>query len=504
MLISPFPDAYRASGLLLHVTSLPSIYGIGDFGPSAFRWLTQLNRAEQSWWQVLPMGPTGFGSCPYQLSSTFALNPLLISPEVLIESKLLDESDIPTVKFGNSEINFHQVREFKRRVIEIAWKRFRGARRAELKAEFDAFCAENSSWLDDFTLFEHFRNKFKTGSFWSWPTELAARDPKAMQRVRDLEQESLGRSRFEQFLAFRQLGQLRAAARSQGVRLIGDLPIFVSPESSDVWANPELFLLDHQKRPRFIAGVPPDYFSRQGQLWGNPVYDWTVAKQTGYAWWMARIRALLRQVDVIRLDHFRGFAATWQVPAGAPNALSGTWQPGPGADFFSFIREEFGDLPFLAEDLGEITPDVIALRDQFQLTGMRVLQFAFDGNHENPFLPKHYSHNTVAYTGTHDNDTTRGWYQSLSQRKRRIIRQYLGRRVLKVEDISRVMIELLWSSDAALAIAPLQDVLNLGTEHRMNVPGCADGNWGWRAGSEILPDSLVEWVAALTRLSRRN
>jgi 4-alpha-glucanotransferase len=292
--------------------------------------------------------------------------------------------------------------------------------------------------------------------------------------------------RFAQFLLFRQGERLRQYARAKGLRLIGDLPFFVSPDSSDVWANPELFLLDEQHRPRFVAGVPPDYFSAQGQLWGNPVYNWDVLGRTGYRWCLDRLRALLAHVDVIRLDHFRAFAAAWHIPAGAPTAQTGTWTAGPGADFFEAVKRELGSLPFIAEDLGLITPDVTTLRDRYQMPGMRVLQFAFDGDSENPHLPHNFVHNTIAYTGTHDNNTTRGWFEGLSDVERQRIWNYLGRSPGESSEAAAAMIGLAWSSPAALAIAPLQDVLNLGAEARMNVPGRPGGNWLWRCTETML------------------
>jgi 4-alpha-glucanotransferase len=331
-----------------------------------------------------------------------------------------------------------------------------------------------------------------------WPAELIQRAPDAMARARrDLAAE-IQEICFAQFLLFRQGERLRQYAREKSVKLIGDLPFFVSPDSSDVWANPELFLLDGQYRPRFVAGVPPDFFSATGQLWGNPVYNWNVIRRNGYRWYLDRVRALLAHVDVIRLDHFRGFAAAWHIPAGAPTAQSGSWVAGPGIDLFETIKREFGTLPFIAEDLGVITPDVVALRDAFQLPGMRVLQFAFDGNSANPHLPHKYLHNLVAYTATHDNNTTRGWFESLSDSRQRAVWQYLGRRPGGSHDIPAAMIELAWSSNAALAISPLQDLLNLGANARMNVPGRAEGNWRWRCSENMLTGSPFEWLREVT------
>jgi 4-alpha-glucanotransferase len=308
---------------------------------------------------------------------------------------------------------------------------------------------------------------------------------------------------FAQFLLFRQGRRLKEHARAKGVRLIGDLPFFVSPDSSDVWANPELFLLDERQRPRFVAGVPPDYFSAQGQLWGNPVYDWDALRRTGYRWCIDRLRALLAHVDAIRLDHFRAFAAAWHVPTGAPTAQSGQWVPGPGAEFFNVVQRELRGLPFIAEDLGLITPDVCALRDQFRVPGTRVLQFAFDGHPDNPYLPDNYIPNTVVYTGTHDNPTTREWYEELPDAQRRTFWSHLKRPEGQSSDAAPALMQLAWSSAAALAIAPLQDVLNLGTEARMNVPGRAEGNWRWRCTEDMLTPAAFQWLHDLTKTSNR-
>ena len=333
----------------------------------------------------------------------------------------------------------------------------------------------------------------------SWSSEY----PKALAKARRDLANQVDQVCFAQFLLFRQGARLENHARAKGVRLIGDLPFFVSPDSSDVWANPELFLLDDQRRPRFVAGVPPDYFSAQGQLWGNPVYNWEALRQTGYRWCIDRLRALLAHVDVIRLDHFRAFAAAWHIPAGAPTAQSGQWVPGPGADFFNAVKKELGGLPFIAEDLGLITADVCALRDQFQVPGTRVLQFAFDGNSDNPYLPHNYVSNAVVYTGTHDNPTTRGWYEELPPYQRQNLWHYLNSPQRDSREIAWDLIRLAWSSPAALAIAPLQDVLNLGAEARMNVPGRAEGNWSWRCTEELLSAADFHWLRDLTRSSNR-
>ena len=408
--VPPFPSGYRASGVLLHVTSLPSPYGIGDLGSAAFTWIDQLHSAGQRWWQVLPLGPTGYGNSPYQSMSSFAASPALVSPDSLLGDGLLKPGDCEA-QFPSDAVDYDAVIPFKHRLLETAW--------------------------------------------------------------------------------------------AKGVGLIGDLPFFVSPDSSDVWADPELFLLDERRHPRFVAGVPPDYFSADGQLWGNPVYNWDALRATGYRWSMDRVRALLAHVDLIRLDHFRGFAAAWHVPAVAPTAQSGQWVPGPGAAFFEAAQKELGSLPFIAEDLGLITPDVHGLRDQFQLPGTRVLQFAFDGHSDNPYLPHNFVTNTVAYTGTHDNAPTREWYEQLPEYQRQNFWSYLNRAPDAGEDASPSLVNLAWSSSAALAIAPLQDLLNLGAESRMNIPGRAAGNWRWRSPGNMASNSSFRWLRDLTEMSER-
>jgi 4-alpha-glucanotransferase len=499
-----FPPEYSAAGVLLHVTSLPSRYGIGDVGPVTFRWIDRLCQADQSWWQALPLGPTGYANSPYQALSSFAGNWLLISPEGLIEDELLKPSDCEGHSFPADSVDYEAVLAFKIHLLETAWHNFNGGVRADLRPSYEEFCNSQAHWLDDYALFRALKAKHNGAYYLDWPAELVKRAPDAMAQARlDLETE-IQEVRFAQFLLFRQGELLRKYARSKGLRLIGDLPFFVSPDSSDVWANPELFLLDEQHRPRFVAGVPPDYFSAQGQLWGNPVYNWDVLKSTGYRWCIRRLRALLAHVDVIRLDHFRGFAAAWHVPAGAPTAQSGNWMPGPGADLFQAVQRELGTLPFIAEDLGMITPDVTALRDQYQIPGTRVLQFAFNGDPGNPHLPHNYGHNTVAYTGTHDNNTSRGWFEALPDDQKRNFWNYLKRSAGESREVAAALMRLAWLSPAALAIAPLQDLLNLGAEARMNVPGRADGNWRWRCTESMLSNAPFEWLHDLTRVSNRS
>ncbi|HUL69442.1 MAG TPA: 4-alpha-glucanotransferase [Gemmatimonadales bacterium] len=504
MILPPFPPDYRASGVLLHVTSLPSPYGIGDLGPGAIAWIDRLQEAGQAWWQALPIGPTGYGDSPYQGLSSFACNGLLMSPDWLIEDGLLRVSDCEGRSFSPDVVDYEAVASFKRRLLETAWTNFNAAARPDLRAAYAEFCQGQAHWLEDYALFRALKSRYGGAPYLEWPPELARRAPGALARARRELASQIDQVRVAQFLLLRQGARLKRHARARGVRLIGDLPFFVSPDSSDVWANPQLFRLDENCRPLVVAGVPPDYFSADGQLWGNPVYDWEALRRTSYRWWVDRLRALLDHVDVVRLDHFRAFAAAWHVPAGSPTALGGLWVPGPGADFFSTVQKELGALPFIAEDLGLITPDVYTLRDQFQMPGTRVLQFAFDGEADNPYLPSNYVANTVVYTGTHDNPTTREWYEELPDDQRRNFWSCLKRPAGDGREAAPALMGLAWSSIAALAIAPLQDVLNLGREARMNVPGRAEGNWRWRCTERMLSSPGLEWLRDLTTASDRS
>ena len=483
--LTPFPHDYRAAGLLLHVTSLPSPYGIGDLGPEAFAWIDRLHDAGQRCWQALPLGPTGYGNSPYQPLSSFAGNALIISPQFLIADGLLAPTDCHCY-LAPGTVDYASIIPFKERMLQAAWTRFQGVKRGDLRREYEEYCLAEASWLDDYALFRALKARHGGAYYIEWPAELVQRRQSALAEARRKLRDAIDRVRFEQFLVSRQGAKLKEYAHAKGVMLIGDLPFFVSPDSSDVWANPEFFLLDEHCRPEFVAGVPPDYFSAQGQLWGNPVYNWEAIRETGYRWWIDRFRALLSHVDLIRLDHFRGFAAAWHIPSGAPTAQTGSWQPGPGAEFFNRVEADLGGLPFIAEDLGLITPDVGALRDQFQIPGTRVLQFAFDGNEDNPYLPQNFIANTVVYTGTHDNATSREWFEGLTKNQQEAISsKYCDEVMHRTLGHGPALMGLAWSSRAALAIAPLQDLLNLGREGRMNVPGRAGGNWGWRCNGRI-------------------
>lgn len=495
----------RSSGILLHPTSLPGPFGIGDLGPQAFEWVAALAEAKQSWWQVLPLGPTGYGDSPYQSLSSFAGNPNLISPTLLHAEGLITIGDeagcfLPQ----NGGIHFADVASRKRLLLRHAWSNFHSGGSAELRAEFDRFQSAEESWLSDFALFMALKERYELKPWWDWPPRLAAREEQALTAVATELKDEIGLHSFGQFLFFRQWNAVRTEAHRNGIRIIGDLPFYVAEDSADVWANPKLFLQTPDGQPQFVGGVPPDYFSRTGQLWGNPVYDWEAHHRTRYAWWIERVRAALKLFDVIRFDHFRGIDAFWAVPFGAATAATGAWLPGPGAALLDAIRTGIGELPVIAEDLGVITQSVDELRARFDLPGMSILQFAFGGAVESRFLPHHYVRDTVVYTGTHDNDTTAGWAAALSDEERSRFERYApgaGR------DPAAALVRLAWSSVADLAIAPFQDILGLGTTARMNLPGTHHGNWTWRTSEDAIRDSawksrLAEWTTAYERCPR--
>jgi 4-alpha-glucanotransferase len=484
----------------MHPVSLPGPFGIGDLGPEAHAWIDRLANTKQTWWQILPLGPTGFGDSPYSSFSAFAGNPLLISPERLVEDGLLPRSDIEGIQLPPERVDYGVVPELKGRWLARAWDRFKNGTYHALRQEFDAFRAAQASWLDDFALFMAIKQLCGGADWQHWPEDLRLREPAALESARRNLADVVGYQQFCQLLFYRQWQAVRRHAAEKGVRLIGDVPIFVAADSVDVWANSRLFLLDEKSRPRVIAGVPPDYFNQTGQKWGNPHYDWAAHKQTGYAWWLARVRAALAQVDLVRLDHFLGFVSAYHIPAGNTTAEVGEWVPGPGADLFEALRSALGGLPFIAEDLGIVTPEVDALRDSFGLPGMRILQFAFGGATENRFLPHNYERNTVVYTGTHDNDTTWGWYNSINETERDLLRRYLGR---DCKDVTWDLIRLAWMSVADLAMTTLQDVLNLGSEARMNFPGKESGNWGWRFRWDMKTEGASARLAELTTLYAR-
>ncbi|HEV3236603.1 MAG TPA: 4-alpha-glucanotransferase [Gemmataceae bacterium] len=491
----------RSAGVLLHPTSLPSPFGMGDLGPSAFAWVDALGRARQKWWQILPLGPTGYGDSPYQSFSAFAGNPYLISPELLVRDGLLQQADLAgTEAFPVVTIDYGKAIKFKVGMLKHAWERFQKGAAAHLRPAFDRFQIQEAGWLDDYAAFMAIKVAHGGRSWLEWPADLVLRKPEAIKQARLDLKNDIELIKFGQFLFFRQWCDVKQHAAAKGIRLIGDIPIFVSSDSADVWSNPELFQLDQHRRPTVVAGVPPDYFSATGQLWGNPLYDWAKLEETNFRWWVERLRATLNLVDLIRLDHFRGFEAYWEIPAGKPTAESGRWVKAPGDKLITTLRNELGHLPLLAEDLGVITPEVEVLREQFGLPGMRILQFAFGGAPEDRFLPHNYEQNTVVYTGTHDNDTTHGWYAGLSEKERGFLHRYLfeGDR-----DIAWDMIRLAWSSVANYALTPLQDILSLGSQARMNFPGRAAGNWCWRYTPEMLAPNLLDRLGELTTIYSR-
>ena len=490
----------RSAGVLLHPSSLPGPFGIGDLGPTAYAWVEALVQARQKWWQILPLGPTGYGDSPYQCFSSFAGNPLLVSPELLREDGLIDDADMSGAHFPAERVDYGSVITFKNRLLARAWENFQRGRGGQLHAALETFVGQQASWLNDFALYMALKDAQQGRSWQQWPRELRLRDAAALAKARHELAASVGLHQFRQLLFFRQWKRLRQFVHLKGISIIGDIPIFVSGDSADVWANPHLFLLDAECRPKFVAGVPPDYFSATGQLWGNPLYDWPAMDGTGFAWWIARVQALLELVDVVRLDHFRGLEAYWEIPAGRSDAVVGRWVKAPGAALLAALERALGRLPIIAEDLGVITADVLALRERFRLPGMRVLQFAFGDKPTNAYLPHNYDENTVVYTGTHDNDTTRGWYQTANERERDHVRRYLAR---DGGDIVWDLIRMAWSSVADLAMAPLQDVLNLGAEARMNTPGRGPGNWSWRYQAAQLHAGVLSRLAELTELYGR-
>ena len=491
----------RASGVLVHPTSFPGPHGIGDLGEAAFRFVDWLVQAGQQWWQILPLGPSGPGDSPYASPSAFAGNPLLVSLNWLVGDGLLDAGDVASdLDFAQHEVDYPRVRAYKMPLLRQAFDRFRRGAASDQRQAFEAFVEEQRSWLDDYALFMALKHEHGGVAWTDWPADLALRRPEALVAARDQLRDDLRFEQFAQFQFRRQWVELRRHANEHGVRIIGDLPIFVAHDSADVWSHSELFRLDVQGRPTALAGVPPDAFTSTGQLWGNPLYDWEAAAATSYAWWVERVRALLGVVDVLRIDHFRGFAAAWVVPAGAETAASGHWEKGPGAAVFAAMTEKLGDLPFLVEDLGLITPDVIELRRELGLPGMKVLQFAFDGGPGNAYLPHNYEADCVVYPATHDNQTTVGWFHTRSDWERQNVERYLGK---DGTDISWDFIRLALGSVANTAILPLQDVMRLGDEARMNTPGRGDGNWRWRFLAHQLHPGMAADLGDLTTTFRR-
>lgn len=490
----------RTSGILLHISSLPSPFGIGDFGPGAYRFADFLSAAGQSRWQVLPLNYThqSLGNSPYSCISAFAGNPLFISPELLEQEGLIRCADFDRHGISDGNVDYQAVIAFKHRMLRAAYENFRN--RSE-RIEYAAFCCDNAWWLDDFALYASIRAHHK-GKLWShWEAPLRDRRPEALAETAVRFRDNIEREKFYQFLFFRQWGRLKAYCNERGISIIGDIPIYVNYDSADAWTHPELFKLDEHKKLIGVAGVPPDYFSKTGQRWGNPVYDWERLKKDNYGWWAERLCQNFRLFDIVRLDHFRGFAAYWEIPAHEHTAVNGEWVDGPGAEFFSAMCDRFGCLPFIAEDLGVITDDVRELMDTFSFPGMKILMFAFGGDYPNgSYLPHMFkTGNCVVYTGTHDNNTVRGWFEAdASEKEKKHFAEYVGYDI-GAHDAADVLVCLAMFSAADLAVFPLQDILNLGQDARMNVPGTVEGNWRWRVTDAALSS---ECAAALRRLTK--
>jgi 4-alpha-glucanotransferase len=490
------PSAARSAGVLLHPTSLPGMYGIGDLGNHLLSFLDWTAHAGMKMWQVLPLNPPGYGYSPYGCLSSFAGNPLLISPQKLLQEELLEPADVADApQFPDDRVEFGAVAEAKFRLLRTAWSRFhdRGA--------LDAFCnaPEQAEWLDDYALFMALKERAGGAPWWEWDATLRSRDANALERARTELASDIDFWRFTQFVFFRQWVDVREAARARGITILGDLPIYVAWDSADVWANRELFELDANGYPTVVAGVPPDYFSETGQRWGNPLYRWDVHRDTNYRWWIDRVKANLRFADVVRLDHFRGFVEYWEIPASEPTAIHGKWMPGPNRALFDAIRAELGDLPLIAEDLGFITEDVHELRRAVDLPGMRILQFGFS-EVDSPHLPHRFEPRTVVYTGTHDNDTARGWFASAPEDEHEMARDYLG---CEETDVAWGLIRMAYTSVAEIAIVPVQDILGLGTEARMNRPGATHDNWSWRFKLGALTREHAERLRRLAEISGR-
>lgn len=502
----------RASGVLLHPTSLPGQFGIGDLGDEAYAFIDFLVASKQSLWQVLPLGPTGFGDSPYQCFSAFAGNTLLISPRRLIGDGLLSEEDAGhTPRLALGSVDFGPAITFKKALLDKAFDKFKNLAAGGLRNEFAGFCHDAASWLDDYALFRALKDAHGGIEWTRWEPRFAMRDPSSLAQAREALRDRVEAEKFFQFLFFKQWSALKTYCRDRHISIVGDTPIFVALDSADVWTNPEMFKLAPDRRPIVVAGVPPDYFSKTGQLWGNPIYNWDAMRATGFRWWIDRLSAAFRTIDVLRIDHFRGFSAAWEVPGQDKTAERGRWVEVPGRELFTTLRNTFGELPIIAEDLGVITPDVEALRDDFGFPGMRVLQFAFRGDSKTIDLPHNYIRNCVVYTGTHDNDTTVGWFHSKAgagstrdaeqiAREQEYCLRYLNS---DGREINWDLIRAAWASVANTAVVPLQDVLGLGSRARMNLPASQKGNWRWRYRSGALSRKVSDRLGELTELYGR-
>ncbi len=524
----------RSSGILLHPSSLPSKFGIGDFGPNAYKFVDFLEKSGQHLWQILPLGPTSFGDSPYQSFSTFAGNTLFISPEVLCQKGYLEERDVELAPiFSCKKTDYGNAIPFKRGLFEKAHRRFQKKAFTADQVAFQKFCEKNSFWLEDYALFASlkdyfiaerqeagFSNEFfafeeKTakklsknlqkdyyfGAVWStWPEELVNREYGALEKWKRKLTTAIDRYKFLQFEFFSQWEALKQYANEKNIKIIGDVPIFVAYDSADTWANPKNYYIDEKGFPTVVAGVPPDYFSETGQLWGNPLYRWEEHEKTGYKWWIDRIRCTLNMVDILRIDHFRGFESYWAVPFGDRDATKGEWRKGPAEKLFKAVEKELGNLPIIAEDLGIITDDVRELRKKLGFPGMRILHFAFNDDSKNDYLPHNYEPNTVVYTGTHDNDTTIGWYTNGTEHEKDYVRRYMN---ISGDDIAWDMIRLAMSSSAVFAIFPIQDMLRLDGSHRMNIPSTSNSNWQFRFELSQLNEDDANGLRYLSELFNR-
>ena len=495
----------RSAGVLAHPTSFPSPYGIGDLGDAAYQFVDFLVEAKQSLWQILPLGPTGYGDSPYQCFSAFAGNPLLISPDRLVVDRYLSAESLQSVpNFPQEKVDFGWVIHWKIPLLEQAFTYFKANATETQQTAFETFQAEQAEWLHDYALFVALKNQHveHEGGVWNtWPREIAMRESAAILRWETLLANEIEQTKFWQFLFFEQWQALKSYANEHDIQIVGDIPIFVAFDSADVWAAPERYYLDKEGAPTVIAGVPPDYFSVTGQRWGNPLYRWDKMQANGFAWWVSRIQATLNLVDIVRIDHFRGFDAYWEIPASEPTAIKGQWVKAPGMALFETLQAELGDLPIIAEDLGVITPEVEALRDTFALPGMKILQFAFGGAQENAFLPHNYTTpDCVVYPGSHDNETTLGWYQNATEKEQDTVRRYLAR---DGHDIAWDMIRLAHSSIANMSVIPLQDIMVLGNDARMNFPGKVGGYWAWRYTEDMLQDWMTARLREMTELYGR-
>ncbi len=491
----------RRSGILLHPSSLPGKYGIGSYAGSAYNFIDFLHQTGQTIWQILPLGPTGYGNSPYQCHSAFALNTYLIDLDELQKDGLLDTTDLEINKpFRSSVVEYKRVIRFKMPLLKKAYLNFINSNDSETEHKFTDFCNHNSSWLEDYALFMSLKDRYEGKPWDLWPTAIAQRDEETIKKLYLELKTEVETHKFIQYIAFKQWLQLKEYANEKSILIVGDIPLYVAPDSADAWSDQFILQLDKDGRPKLVAGVPPDYFCETGQLWGNPVYDWSHLSKTGFQWWVDRVRANLALFDYIRVDHFRGLAEYWGVPFGEETAINGKWYPALGHEMLTALQRDIPELAIIAEDLGVITDDVIKLRDDFGLMGMKILQFAFDSSEENDFLPHNYTQNNVAYTGTHDNDTVHGWYNKASDADKTLAKDYLN---CHTTDINWGFIRATWGSVANWAIAQMQDILNLGTSARMNMPGNESGNWIWRMQEQDITPEIIEKLKHITRLFGR-